>query len=174
MVIMTAKVSRKKIAAIALLLALIAVVLCILLRNADAATPEGDAQSGEASAIRTNEDRLSYLASFGWEVESEPCQTQEVRIPTDPSEVFKRYNALQREQGFDLDAYAGKTVRRYVYVITNYPTGESGYFATLLVYNNAVIGGDVCSSARGGVMHGLSMPKTTATAAAASITATDE
>lgn len=167
MVIMTAKVSRKKLLAILLLMALIAVVLFALLRRADAAAPDtgADAHDGASSAIRTNEDRVAYLSTFGWEVESEPCQIQEVSIPTDPSEVFQRYNELQRAQGFDLSAYAGKNVHRYVYRVTNYPTGEDGFFATLLIYHDAVIGADVCSSARGGVMHGLTMPKSvTATA----------
>ena len=91
--------------------------------------------------------------------EDEPKQTQEVRIPTEPSEVFERYNDLQISQGFDLHEYSGKSVKRYVYEITNYPNSEDTYYATLLIYKNAVIGGDVCSSAQGGTMHSLNMPK---------------
>ena len=82
-----------------------------------------------------------------------------MRIPTDPSEVFERYNDLQISQGFDLHEYSGKSVKRYVYEITNYPNSEDTYYATLLIYKNAVIGGDVCSSAQGGTMHSLNMPK---------------
>ena len=32
------------------------------------------------------------------------------------------------------------------------------YFATLLIYNDSVVGGDVASSRQNGVMHGFSMP----------------
>ena len=126
-----------------------------------AALPENGAQEAPAvpSEIKTNDDRVAYLGSFGWEVCEEPKQTQEVRIPTDPSEVFERYNDLQISQGFDLHEYAGKSVKRYVYEITNYPNSEDTYYATLLIYKNAVIGGDVCSSAQGGTMHSLNMPK---------------
>ena len=92
-------------------------------------------------------------------------QTQEVRIPTDPSDVFERYNDLQLAQGFDLHDYAGKTVRRYVYEIENYPGGDGQYYATLLICKGAVIGGDVCAAEKGGVMHGFAMPEAAKTAA---------
>ncbi len=75
-----------------------------------AALPENGAQEAPAvpSEIKTNDDRIAYLGSFGWEVCEEPKQTQEVRIPTEPSEVFERYHDLQISQGFDLHEYSGK------------------------------------------------------------------
>ena len=88
----------------------------------------------------------------------EPVQTQEVRVPTEPNEVFQRYNDLQISQGYDLTQYSGKTIRRYVYSIENYPGGEGAYYATVLVYKNDVIGGDVSSAAQNGVMHSFAMP----------------
>ena len=98
------------------------------------------------------------MTAFGWEVSEEPVQTQQVRVPTDPSEVFLRYNELQRSQGYDLSTLAGKTLGRYVYEVLNYP-GENGkYYATVLIYKDAVVGGDICSSAQNGVMHGFAKP----------------
>lgn len=165
MVILTAKVSKGKLAAIVLLILFVVVLLAVLLKNADAPTPgTEEKQTVSASEVRTNEDRVAYLAQFGWEVSGEPVQTQEVRIPTDPSDVFERYNDLQITQGFDLHDYAGKTVRRYVYEIENYP-GDGQYYATLLICKGAVIGGDVCAAEQGGVMHGFAMPDAEKTAA---------
>lgn len=165
MVILTAKVSKGKLAAIVLLILFVVVLLAVLLKNADEPTPATDGeQTVSASEVRTNEDRVAYLAQFGWEVSAEPVQTQEVRIPTDPSDVFERYNDLQIAQGFDLHDYAGKTVRRYVYEIENYP-GDGQYYATLLICKGAVIGGDVCAAEKGGVMHGFAMPEAAKTAA---------
>ena len=159
MVIMTAKLSKGKLIAIIVLIAVIAVLLAVLLNNADTPAAADDASPALASdGIRTNEDRIAYLQSFGWEVSSEPTQTQEVRIPTEPNEIFERYNDLQMSQGFDLHEYAGKCVKRYVYEVTNHPNGDEPYYATLLIYKDAVIGGDVCSAAKGGAMHGLAMP----------------
>ena len=161
MVILTAKVSKGKLAAIVLLILFVVVLLAVLLKNADAPAPAeaGEEMTVTAENVRTNEDRVAYLAQFGWEVSAEPVQTQEVRIPTDPSDVFERYNDLQLAQGFDLHDYAGKTVRRYVYEVENYPNGEGQYYATLLICKGTVIGGDVCAAEKGGVMHGFAMPE---------------
>lgn len=161
MVILTAKVSKGKLAAIVLLIIFVVVLLAVLLKNADAPAPAetGEGMTVTTENVRTNEDRVAYLAQFGWEVSAEPVQTQEVRIPTDPSDVFERYNDLQIAQGFDLHDYAGKTVRRYVYEVENYPNGEGQYYATLLICKGTVIGGDVCAAEKGGVMHGFAMPE---------------
>ena len=162
MVIMTAKVSKSKLIAIALivLVAVILLVVCLTNSGKSGSAPAAEnAAQAAPSELKTNDDRVAYLASYGWEVAQEPVQTQEVRIPTEPSEVFERYNDLQVSQGFDLHNYAGKSVKRYVYQISNYPDTEDTYYATLLVYKSAVIGGDVSSSAQGGVMHSLCMPK---------------
>lgn len=82
-----------------------------------------------------------------------------VIVPADPSEVFLRYNELQISQGYDLLQYSGKELTRYVYRITNYPDESGVYYATLLVKDGQVVGADVASSAKTGVMHGLKMPE---------------
>lgn len=107
----------------------------------------------------TNEARIAFLESYGWQVEPEPVKTQQVIVPADPSEVFLRYNELQISQGYDLLQYSGKELTRYVYRITNYPDESGVYYATLLVKDGQVVGADVASSAKTGVMHGLKMPE---------------
>ena len=106
----------------------------------------------------SNDDLLAFLHRYGWEVEATPTETQEVRIPHEFNDVFTRYNDLQKEQGFDLSEFAGKTAKRYVYAVTNYPDGSSDHFATILVHKNKIIGGDVTSTGQGGSMHGFEMP----------------
>ena len=76
------------------------------------------------------------------------------RIPDTASDVFDRYNQLQQSQGFDLAQYAGKTVQQFVYEISN-EAQEGPVYATVLVYKETIIGGDVSSAATGGVMHGF-------------------
>ena len=46
---------------------------------------------------------------------------------------YQEYLALQADQGFDLEKYAGKRVKRYTYEVLNYPTGESGVQVNLLL-----------------------------------------
>jgi hypothetical protein len=101
---------------------------------------------------------VQFLKSFGWEVAASPVESGQVRIPESASEVFDRYNALQKSQGYDLTKFAGKAVMRYVYKISNYPGATDPVYATLLVYKDQVIGGDVTNTAAKGVVQGFKMP----------------
>ena len=163
MMVMTAKVDFKKIilglaAAAALILALI----LLLGRN-------GSAQTA-APAPSANDGRVKFLTDFGWDITTSPVESGRVRIPEQSGEVFDRYNTLQKGQGYDLSQYAGKTVMRYVYKINNYPGATEPVYATLLVYKNQIIGGDVTDTSARGHIRGFKMPE--ATAPAESSTAT--
>ena len=98
---------------------------------------------------------MKFLTDFGWEVTSAPVETQSVLIPVDTTEVYDRYNALQISQGYDLTQYAGKNATRYVYQINNYPNATEPVYATLLVYKDQIIGGDITSTAADGAVQGF-------------------
>lgn len=175
MFVLTAKLSKSKLLAAAVIL-IAAVLLIVLLATADTA-PAADAKPNGA----TNEDRVAFLATFGWSVSVEPTEAQKVRIPdTADNEVFARYNDLQKSQGFDLTEYAGKEVMRYVYEILNYPEASSPVYASVLVCDGCIIGGDVTNTAPEGMIHGFCMPQaaeppvtvTEATAASEAMTET--
>ena len=121
----------------------------------------GDDTPTAALTPATNEGRVKFLADHGWEVVVSPTQTSQVRIPEKSGDVFTRYNTLQKAQGYDLSAYAGKTVMRYVYQIKNYPGATDPVYATLLVYKDQVIGGDVTDTSAGGAIRGFQMPDST-------------
>lgn len=153
MFVLTAKLSKPKLIAAGVIL-LAAVVLIVLL-----AMSGGDALSQEAPLGSTNDERVAYLATFGWSVNAEPTEAQNVRIPdTAENEVFARYNDLQRSQGFDLTDYAGKEVMRYVYEILNYPEATEPVYASVLVYEGKIIGGDITDTAPDGLIHGFAKP----------------
>lgn len=156
MFVLTAKLSKSKLlAAGAVLLA--AVLLIVLL----AAGGTSDAETKTAGG--TNEERVAFLAAFGWSVNAEPVEAQKVRIPdTAENEVFARYNDLQKSQGYDLTAYAGKEVMRYVYEILNYPEASGPVYASVLVCDGSIIGGDVTNTAPDGVIHGFCLPQSDA------------
>lgn len=159
MVVMTAKVSKSKlIAVVCLLAAIICVALVVLSGNgsSDPAAPEIDAG--------TNEGRIEWLAAYGWTVDAQPAEVQNVRIPAEMDEVLQRYNELQRSQGYDLSRFAGKEVTRYVYTIVNYGGATEPVYATLLVSDGQVIGGDITVTGAAGRMHGFSAPGITQTA----------
>jgi len=108
-----------------------------------------------SKGIRTNADRVAYLNGCGWQVTEEPLAVEEIRIPEEMDESYRRYLALQAAQGFDLERYAGRRIRRYTYEVTNYPTGESGVQANLMLYRTTVVGGEVLSPRMDGFVHGL-------------------
>jgi len=156
MLILTAKVSRRKLtfgAAAAAFLCCAA--LALFLRPPDAAQASA-LPSGKG--IRTNEDRVSYLQHYGWQLNETPTATQELQIPEEFDESYAEYLTLQATQGFDLSKYAGKRVKRYTYEILNYPTGEQGVIVNLLLHKSTVVGGEVLSPRLDGFLHGLSMP----------------
>ena len=103
----------------------------------------------------TNEERIRFLSELGWQVSAAPAESSQIRIPREASQVFDRYNQLQKSQGYDLTTYGGKTVTRYVYQVTNYPGSTEPVYATLLVHRDRIIGGDITDTAPGGKIRPL-------------------
>lgn len=155
MFIFTAKLNRKR--AIMIIVAL-AVLICAIIMIAGfrskVSTKPASKQVSTVN-IKSNEDRVKYLESFGWKVKAQPTDEQEVVIPKEFSKVYTNYASLQKKQGFELSKYGGIEAKRYTYEITNYPTGEKGIVADIIVYRNEVIAGDVQSTSLNGFMHGL-------------------
>ena len=153
MMVMTAKVDMKKIM-LALAAAAALILSLILLLGGGS-----DAEQTAAPAVSGNDARVKFLTDFGWDVTASPAESGQVKIPQESSQVFTRYNALQKSQGYDLSQFAGKKVMRYVYKINNYPGATEPVYATLLIYKDQVIGGDVTDTSAGGKIQGFQMPK---------------
>ncbi len=152
MVVMTAKLSKKKLlCALAAIAALVILLVCCL---------RGGGSETKPTAGEENDARLAFLSSFGYTVNGEPTEVQQMRIPQEPSEVFERYNALQKSQGYDLSQYAGQTLTRYVYALENYDDTGACWYATVLEYQGEIVGGDVACGEPGGIMHGFVRPST--------------
>lgn len=105
--------------------------------------------------LSTNEQRIAFLKSLGWEVISEPSSVSEVMIPQTFNKVYNNYNAIQKEQGYDLTKYRGVRAKRWTYSVSNYPGVKDGVCANLLVCEDKLIGGDISSVALDGFMKGL-------------------
>lgn len=157
MLVMTAKVDKKKI-----LIAVGALILAILALIGVTGSDAPDSQptaATEAPAAGSNDERVQFLKGFGWDVTVSPTESMQVRIPAESSEVYDRYNELQKSQGYDLSQYAGKTVMRYVYLVNNYPGATEPVYATVLVCKDRIIGGDITNSGPGGQVQGFAMAK---------------
>lgn len=153
MMVVTAKVNLKK---ILIILGVIAVLIvgCILIFGGN----DTD-QPAAATNVSDNDSRIAFLQGFGWQVSTSPVSSGQVKIPDAQSAVYQRYNELQKSQGYDLTQYAGQTVMRYVYKITNYPGATDPVYATVLVFQGQIIGGDVTNTAAKGVVQTFKFPE---------------
>ena len=154
MLVYSIKSSTLKFCAVTLICVLVLVSLLALIPTYSD-SESASAQKTVYSDIESDDDRIKFIANFGWEVEREPVDVANVTIPAEFDRVFTGYNAIQKEQGLDLDRYKNKKVTRYTYKITNYPEYEGEVYFNMLVYKNRVIGGDVCSAANDGFVHGF-------------------
>ena len=150
--VLTAKVDFKKLMII--LAAAAALILALLLLVGG----KEDTVQTAAPSLSGNDGRVQFLTDLGWEVAASPVESTQVRIPEETSEVFDRYNTLQKGQGYDLSQYGGKKVMRFVYKVTNYPGATAPVYATMLVYKNQLIGGDITDTSPGGKIQGFQMP----------------
>ena len=155
MMIMTAKVNLKK---IALFLGAVAAIIAALILFFS-----GNDTQATSAVITDNDSRVQFLEKFGWDVTPSPKESSQVRIPEKTTEVFDRYNQLQKSQGYDLTKLAGKNAMRYVYKVSNYPGATDPVYATVLVHKNQIIGGDVTNTAAKGCIQGLQKPAEKAT-----------
>ncbi len=156
MFIYSVKASSLKLTALVLLSLTLVCTLLILIPSYDSVSVFADDGSVVYTGAKSNDGRIEFLKKFGWEVNPEPTETAEVTVPSEFDSVFIGYNELQKLQGLDLSRYKRKTVTRYTYIITNYPDYDGRVFANLLIYRGRVIGGDICTEARDGFIHGFS------------------
>ena len=138
--------------AIALAVAIMASLIAIL--------PEVGAETDAASVnidyrnISDEADMRAFLTELGYELDEAPAEVLEITIPEEFNSVFERYNEIQRAQGLNLKRYAGKSATAYTFKVLNYGT-EGEVYATLIIRNERVIAGDVCSREGEGFVHGL-------------------
>ena len=141
MFIVTARVPRKKLLAgsITLFCCCLVIATALLITASDRAVTT----AVDAGSVRSNEERITYLKDLGWDVLETPATVEELMIPEEFDESYTDYLALQEQQGFDLNKYTGKRIKRYLYDITNYTDPNVKVRAALLVYKGKIIGGQL-------------------------------
>ena len=140
----------------ALLLVLaFALLFGVLLYGENAAVQAANYQFNK---IKTDEDRLAFLAQFGWETSKTPIEQAEFTIPQTFDRVMMGYNEIQKNQGLDLSRYENKKVTRYTYEVLNYQGYEGKVYANVIVYRDKVIAGDICAADPLGFVHGFEKP----------------
>ncbi len=110
-------------------------------------------QSTLAQTCKTNEERVAYLQSYGWQVDVTPLAEQEVRIPDTFDAAYQSYNALQQAQGLDLTPCQGKNAMLYSYAVHN--ENQVGVTASLVLYKDKVVAADISAVGEDGFVHGI-------------------
>lgn len=158
MFVLSLRTSKKR------LLIILTVIVAALLALYFAVNRDSPVTGDGAISLKASneQERLTFLSQFGWEVDTDPIAVEEVIIPTEFNSVYEKYNQLQISQNFDLTKYAGKTAKKWTYRIKNYP----GYGAdsnliqvNILVHEGVVIGGDVSNLQYDGFMRGFDFPE---------------
>ena len=137
MFIITAKCSKRRVVKILLIFALL-LSLFLALRACRHSSPPPVIAAG------TNEERIAYLASLGWEVNDQPIETLSVTLGETLEEPYLSYN--------------DQTLSRYTYVVTNYPDASLPCQADLYVCDGVLAAGDIVCTGENGFMAGLAFP----------------
>lgn len=126
--------NAKKLAALVFILALAAAVVFPFLRNSERRAEGADGA-------------MNYLVIHG--VEAVYQAEKDITIPEVFSEVYSRYNELQRESGFNLLPHRGHAAKLYTFSLPN--SAE----AHVIVCCGEIVGGDISTTAINGEMKGL-------------------
>lgn len=122
-----------------------------------------NATLGVSVKLESNEERIAFLKNFGYDVISEPCEIKDIVIPEEFDNTYEQYNDLQKQQGFDLTKYKGKSAKTYSYAVTNYAGVENSketIRANMIICDGKIIAGDICSVKLDGFMHTFNYGKT--------------
>ncbi|MBE6704007.1 MAG: DUF4830 domain-containing protein [Ruminococcaceae bacterium] len=167
MFVCSLKVQKLKAVALSILCAaVLGTALTFMLGNGssgeDLAAAAVSGRNIRFDGIKTDEDMTSFISSLGIEVKLPAIKSTKVDLPRVFDAVYAKYNDIQKQQGFDLSKYCGKTLDRYTWEMTNYPTPtattEEGktnteapkVYLTLFRYKDKIVGGDISSRDNGG------------------------
>lgn len=130
--------TKKRISTVLLVLFLASLLLALVLWKAE---QTASAEKLPENATDTN-SRIVFLETIGYKVDAKVKEeAKQIEIPHIFSDVYKTYQQLQLDAGYDLEKFAGKPATLYTYHL-EYPTRDDVY-AHLIVYDNSIIGGDI-------------------------------
>ncbi len=135
----------------------VAMILCAVLLL-PGCLGKGTATSDPINAP-TPEQQVAYLAELGWQVDASPIETLELQLPDDLKADYAEYCKMQDEQGLPFSQFAGQTVTRYTYTVTNYPNITHGVQANLYLCVGQIIAGDIIATGENGFQADLTFPE---------------
>lgn len=105
----------------------------------------------------TTEQIIAFIEENGYRASS-PV-TKEITIPTEFSDVYRNYNALQKKQGFDLERHKGKSAVSYTFNVIGYvdETGnpDPDVQIHIIVCDGKIVAADIASTKLNGFMEAV-------------------
>lgn len=87
----------------------------------------------------TNAQRIAFIERLGYSVDDSLQKSKNINLPTEFSDVYIKYNQLQKKAGFDLTHHKGKSAQIFTYPLS----GDDSKELHLIVCDGIIIGGDV-------------------------------
>lgn len=146
MFVVSLKTSKKKVIFILILIVFFIISIFFIFKK-DKKPTTAICEWGEYNLIVENTDDIaSFLSQFGIEIENDILSCENIIIPSIWNDIYTNYNNIQIMQGLDLTEYMGKECQKYTFKVTNYLDTSCDIIATIITYDNRVIGGDISES----------------------------
>lgn len=107
-------------------------------------------------AFNGTDRNIAFLEGYGWKVDKNCIDKENIEIPEKFNDVYEAYNDLQKQAGLDLTAYRGKRGVRYTYLVKNYPEKtDEPVRANVICIDKKPVAGDIMTVSLGGFMYSL-------------------
>ena len=148
------RISKSSIVAVLIIAFMLLLLVLRLIAVSGSTTAYCEAVGKYSTAIDSELSVEEFLKQFDIEIDKSTEQAVNIIIPSEFNQVYQNYNALQQSQGLDLNDYKGKEATRYTYKVTS-STSDSNVSCNIIVCENKVIAGDLCTTALDGAMTAL-------------------
>lgn len=146
------KINKKGIVAIIVtIVAILLIIFKFCFWNTPSTTAYSMAIGDYCLEITENFTVEDFFKQFNLSVDKKTQQKTDIMIPAEFNDVYEKYNELQKSQGLDLSQYKGEKAERYTYNVIDYPNNVD-VRANIIVLNNRIIAGDLCTVSLDGVM----------------------
>ena len=86
-------IKSKHIKVVFLVLFVIVTVISLAILSQDS---KETGKSGMSIKAATHDERMAFLSQYGWEIDEEPVEVQEVIIPLEFDDTYNAYNEIQK------------------------------------------------------------------------------
>ncbi len=148
------RITKGSVATVLIIVFMLLLVVLRLVNSPATSSAYCDAVGKYSTAISEDFSLEDFLAQFNIPVSKDSVQATKITIPSEFNKVYQNYNTLQQSQGLNLEDYKGKIATKYTYNVIN-SIADTKVSCNLIVCENKVIAGDLCTVELNGTMTAL-------------------